>query len=155
MTKRVLALALFLASCASACAPVAPSQSQIATAVAELAAHASLTASAAPSATSTFGPSPTPTHTPLPAQAIEATQAALLTGPHADGVYQVGVTIATGVWRSIPQDQDRFCYWARRKYDGILLGSHYGAAGVDILIRPEDFEVEFDGCGVWVYMGER
>jgi hypothetical protein len=79
----------------------------------------------------------------------------MLTGPHRDGVYQVGVSIAAGVWRSIPQNTDRFCYWARRKYDGILLGSHYGSAGGDILIRPNDFEVEFDGCGVWVYMGER
>ncbi len=151
MTKHALLLALLLASCAS----VPPSEAQIATAVAKLAAQATLTASAAPSATATFGPSPTPTQTPLPPFALAATQQALLTGPHGDGVYQVGVSIATGVWRSIPQNVDRFCYWARRKYDGILLGSHYGDAGGDILIRPEDFEVEFDGCGVWVYMGER
>ena len=77
------------------------------------------------------------------------------TGPHGDGVYQVGVSIATGLWRSIPNpEQDGYCYWARRKYDGILLENHYAPGGSDILIRPTDYEVEFDGCGVWVYMGE-
>jgi hypothetical protein len=151
MIKSAILLALLLAGCSS----VPPSQGQIAIAVAELAAEATLTASAAPSATATFGPSPTPTQTPFPPHVVEATQQAILTGPHGDGVYQVGVTIAQGVWRSIPQNTDRFCFWARRKYDGIQLGSHYGKAGGDILIRPEDFEVEFDGCGVWVYMGER
>jgi hypothetical protein len=77
------------------------------------------------------------------------------TGPHGDGVYQVGASIATGLWRSIPNpEQDGYCYWARRKYDGILLENHYAPGGSDILVRPTDYEVEFDGCGVWVYMGE-
>jgi hypothetical protein len=77
------------------------------------------------------------------------------TGPHGDGVYQVGVSIATGLWRSIPNpEQDGYFYWARRKYDGILLENHYAPGGSDILVRPTDYEVEFDGCGVWVYMGK-
>ena len=75
-----------------------------------------------------------------------ATAQALFFGPHGDGVYQVGVTIATGLWRSIPQRQDRYCYWARRKYDGILLGSHYAPGASEVLIRSTDYEVEFDGC---------
>lgn len=74
-------------------------------------------------------------------------------------MYLVGVDIAAGVWRAIPASpqlkRDRFCYWARRKYDGIVLGSHYGPEAGEVLIRPGDYEVEFDGCGVWVYMGER
>jgi hypothetical protein len=81
---------------------------------------------------------------------------ALTTGPHGDGVYQVGVTIAPGRWRSTPnQGQDGYCYWARRKYDGILLENHYRMGGTEVHISPTDYEVEFDGCGVCVYMGER
>lgn len=152
MNAKPLAL-LGLAAVLSACATMPPSEGDIATAVAQLAAEVTQTAAALPTVTNTPGPSPTPTITPLPASAVEATEQALLFGPHPDGVYQVGVTISPGLWRSIPQNEDRFCYWARRKYDGILLGSHYGDAGVDVLIRPQDFEVEFDGCGVWVYMG--
>jgi hypothetical protein len=74
--------------------------------------------------------------------------------PHGDGVYLVGVTIAPGRWRSTA-NQDGDCYWARRKYDGILLDNHYGASDTEILISPTDYEVEFDGCGVWVYVRER
>lgn len=80
---------------------------------------------------------------------------ALVTGPHEDGVYLVDVTISSGLWRSIPQQEGGYCYWARRKYDGILLDSHYAPGGSEVLIRPTDYEVEFDGCGTWVYMGER
>ncbi|MEX1247206.1 MAG: hypothetical protein WEA61_01885 [Anaerolineales bacterium] len=145
-TPALLAVGLLLA----ACSPAAPGQEDLATAVAELAAPITQTAAALPSST----PNPTATSTPSspPTPLAEQIQ---LTGPHADGVYQVGVSIAPGLWRSIPQHQDRFCYWARRKYDGIILGSHYGPPGGEILIRPADYEVEFDGCGVWVYMGER
>lgn len=142
-----MAAALLLA----ACAPAAPNPAELGTAVAELAAAASQTAVALP-------PSPTPAPTSTPTFLVEPTLAPTPldpTGPHPDGVYLVGASIAPGVWRSIPQHEDRFCYWARRKYDGVILGSHYGAPGGEVLIRPADYEVEFDGCGVWVYMGER
>jgi hypothetical protein len=77
------------------------------------------------------------------------------TDPHGDGVYLVGVTIAPGRWRSGPdQEQDGSCYWARRKYDGILLENHYEPGGSEVLILPTDYEVEFDGCGMWDYLGE-
>jgi hypothetical protein len=52
-------------------------------------------------------------------------------------------------------ETEHFCYFSRRKYDGIVLGSYYGLPGPDLIIRPGDYEVELDGCGVWVYMGER
>lgn len=133
----------------SSCAPAAPSQSQLATAVAQLAAPVTQTAAAQPSVTSATTSSPTPT------LAASATLSIDPTGPHGDGVYLVGVDIAPGVWRPIAGDQDRFCYWARRKYDGIILGSFYGPSGSEVLLRTTDYEVEFDGCGVWVYMGER
>lgn len=144
----LIALALTLAACAPAL-----TAEQIAAAMPEVAAARTLTAEAVPSATHTAGSSPTPSATPLSPAALTATAEFRLTGPHGDGVYQVGVSIAPGTWRSIP-DRNGYCYWARRKYDGILLGQHYGPPGGEIFVRETDFEVEFDGCGVFIYMGE-
>lgn len=141
---------LLLASCAS---PVA--EEALATAIAVEAAARTQTAAALPTETGTPAFIGTPTPTALPAAALTATAQAFATQPHGDGVYLVNVTIAAGLWRSIPQDQDRYCYWARHKYDGIILGSHYAPGGSEVLIRPTDYEVEFDGCGMWVYMGQR
>lgn len=146
--RLAILLAMFLIG---ACSP-APSQGELATAVAQLAAEATLTSAALPTPAAASA-------TPSATVGITATRTIALVGPHPDGVYLVGVDIAAGVWRAIPPapqlQRDRFCYWARRKYDGIVLGSHYGPEASEILIRPQDFEVEFDGCGVWVYMGER
>lgn len=72
--------------------------------------------------------------------------------PHNDGTYLVGTEIAVGLWRSLSSEQ-RFCYWARRKYDGILLGSYYGLPGTEMRIYEIDYEVELDGCGTWIFMG--
>lgn len=155
LLKQIL-LGLFIAlcvSCANTSAP-SPSEDEIATALVQVVAARTQTAEALPSATLTPGPTSTPSLTPLPPFAATGTAEAILTGPHGDGVYLVGSTIAAGVWRSFPE-QERFCYWARRKYDGVVLGSHYGPPGGEILIRDTDYEVEFDGCGVWVYMGPR
>jgi hypothetical protein len=72
--------------------------------------------------------------------------------PHQDGIYIVGAEIAPGIWHSISTDQN-FCYWARRKYDGIILASYIGLPGIDIRILETDYEVELDGCGMWIYLG--
>lgn len=138
----------------TSCAPAA-SEDAISTEIAAQAPARTQTAAALPSQSAALSTDPTPTSTNLLSGAQIATAQALMFGPHGDGVYQVGVSIATGLWRSIPQRQDRYCYWARRKYDGILLGSHYAPGASQVLVRPTDYEVEFDGCGVWVYMGER
>lgn len=71
--------------------------------------------------------------------------------PHGDGTYLVGAEISPGRWRSTAEGQ-RFCYWARRKYDGILLGSYYGLPGIELRIFANDYEVELDGCGTWVFI---
>jgi hypothetical protein len=136
----------------AACSPALTAE-QIARAMPQVAAARTLTAEAQPGATHTAGHSPTPTTTPLAPAELTATAEFRLTGPHGDGAYQVGVSIAPGTWRSIPQ-RDGYCYWARRKYDGILLGEYYGPPGGKIFVRETDFEIEFDGCGVFVYMGE-
>jgi 4-amino-4-deoxy-L-arabinose transferase-like glycosyltransferase len=75
-----------------------------------------------------------------------------LTKPHPDGIYQVGAQIATGAWRSVGATSDS-CYWVRRKYDGIVLEDYLGPPGGKIQISDGDFEVEFNGCGVWEYLG--
>ncbi len=75
-----------------------------------------------------------------------------LTKPHADGIYQVGAQIATGTWRSVGAAGDS-CYWVRRKYDGIVLEDYLGPTGGEIQISDGDFEVEFNGCGIWEYLG--
>ncbi len=136
----------------AACSSPALTAEQIAVALPTAAAARTQTAEALPTSTPTAGPSSTPTLTPLPASALTATADFVLYGPHGDGVYQVGVAIAPGTWRAIP-DRNGFCYWARRKYDGILLGEHYGPPGGEIFIHETDFEVEFDDCGVFVFMG--
>jgi hypothetical protein len=141
-----------LAACSSS---PALTSDQIAAAMPTAAAARTQTAGALPASatiTATVAPSSTPTLTPLPASALTATADFALYGPHGDGVYQVGVSIAPGTWRAIPQ-RNSFCYWARRKYDGILLGEHYGPAGGEIFIHETDFEVEFDDCGLFVFMG--
>lgn len=146
--QAIVAILFFLAACSGP----ALSAEEIVAALPTVAAARTQTAEARPSASATFGPSRTPSLTPLPASALTATADFAFTGPHGDGVYRVGQEIARGIWRSIPQ-RDGYCYWARRKYDGILLGEYYGPPGGEILIRDGDYEVEFDGCGVWVYMG--
>ncbi len=75
-----------------------------------------------------------------------------LSDPHEDGIYLVGVEISVGLWRSLSSEQN-FCYWARRKYDGLLLGSYYGLPGIDMRIDEKDYEVELDGCGTWIFLG--
>jgi hypothetical protein len=145
-------LAFLIVFFLTACSPALTAK-QIASAMPQVAAARTLTAEAQPGVTNTASPSPTPTATLLPPPALTATAEFRLTGPHGDGVYQVGVSIAPGTWRSIPQ-RDGYCYWARRKYDGILLGEHYGPPGGEIFVRETDFEIEFDGCGVFVFMGK-
>jgi hypothetical protein len=38
---------------------------------------------------------------------------------------------------------------------GPLSDSSTAPGASQVLVRSMDYEVEFDGCGVWVYMGER
>lgn len=154
-TKKLSRSSIFLVALAlalTACGPARLTAEQIASALPQVAAARTLTAESMPSATHTAGASPTPSATPLAPTALTATADYALTGPHGDGVYQVGISIAPGTWRAIAQ-RDGYCYWARRKYDGILLGQYYGPPGVDMVVRETDFEIEFDGCGVFVFMG--
>jgi hypothetical protein len=146
------AFLLFIASCS----PPALSAEEIAAALPTVAAERTLAAietGVAAQSGGTPASAGTPTATGLPPAVLTATAEFQLTGPHGDGVYQVGVSIAPGIWRAIPQ-RDGYCYWARRKYDGILLGVYYGPPVIEMRVRDTDFEIEFDGCGVFVFMGK-
>jgi hypothetical protein len=147
----LLGLVLMLSACVSeiSAGDIAAALPTVAAARTQTAIETGVAGQLAPSATMAG----TATATSLPPAAGTATAEFELTGPHGNGVYQVGVGIAPGVWRAIPQ-RDGFCYWARRKYDGILLGEYYGPPGIEMRVRETDFEVEFDGCGVFVYMGK-
>ena len=74
------------------------------------------------------------------------------TGNKSDGVYMVGLDMALGEWRS-EDGGGQSCYWVRRKYDGIILGSYFGQQGTTMRIEEVDFEVQMEGCGEWVYVG--
>lgn len=71
--------------------------------------------------------------------------------PKGDGFYTVGVEIAAGRWESTGDSND--CYWARLDGRQNILNNHFGNAGGSITISPSDYEVQFDGCGTWEYVG--
>lgn len=76
---------------------------------------------------------------------------ALLVAPKSDGFWTVGVEIAPGTWTSSGVGDG--CYWARLTQNQDIIDNHFGAAGGSITIRASDYEVEFDDCGTWTYLG--
>ena len=71
--------------------------------------------------------------------------------PKNDGFYTVGVEIVPGKWRSTGTGDN--CYWARLDAQQNTLDNHFGNAGGTVTIRPDDYEVMFDDCGTWEYLG--
>lgn len=122
--------------------------------------------SATPSNTPTITPTPTdtatptltstPTATPVPTSTSNLAQTATvealgaLASSKSDGFDLVGVDILPGKWHSTGEGQD--CYWARLSSDQALLDNHFGIAGGTMTIKPTDFEVELEGCGMWEYV---
>jgi hypothetical protein len=99
---------------------------------------------------------PTPTSTPAstatPDLAAATAEAwSYLIADKQDGYYTVGVEIAPGRWESQGNQDD--CYWARYDQNQNVLDNHFGLAGGTVTIRPTDYEVQFDGCGTWKYVG--
>ena len=99
---------------------------------------------------------PTPTDTPPPTTTPNLAQTATveaygaLAAPKGDGFYLVGVDILPGKWHSTGTNDG--CYWARYDANQELLGNHFGIAGGTVNVRPTDYEIEFDDCGVWEYV---
>lgn len=72
--------------------------------------------------------------------------------PKGDGFYTVGIEIAAGRWESTGTADN--CYWARLDGNQNTIDNHFGNAGGAINVRPTDYEIQFDGCGIWEYSGE-
>ena len=103
-----------------------------------------------PSNTPTATPSPTATATPDLAATATIEAYGVLAAPKGNGFHTVGVEILPGKWRS--SGSGTGCYWARLDANQDLLGNHFGFAGGTVNIRPNDHEVEFNGCGTWIYV---
>lgn len=71
--------------------------------------------------------------------------------PKGDGFYTVGVEIAPGRWQSTGTADD--CYWARLTSTNDILDNHFGTAGGTVNIGTNDYEVVFEDCGTWEYLG--
>ncbi len=72
--------------------------------------------------------------------------------PKRNGFYTVGVEIAAGTWKS--KGTGFLCYWARLDGNQNVLGNHFGNAGGTITVRATDYEIEFNDCGEWEYLGQ-
>lgn len=103
-----------------------------------------------PSNTPTSTPSSTPTATPNLAQTATIQAYGYLAAPKTDGFFTVGSEILAGKWRSTGLYDG--CYWARLDANQNIINNHFGMAGGTVNIRPTDYEVEFNDCGVWEYV---
>jgi uncharacterized protein YraI len=110
------------------------------------------TSTSTPTPTSTATPATTPTRnaTPNATQTPTLEPAEGMTSPKDDGFYLVGIDIASGKWHSTGEGAG--CYWARRDSEQEIVDNHFGLSGGTVTIVPIDYEVEFDGCGVWEYV---
>jgi len=101
---------------------------------------------------------PTPTNTPLPTATPNVAQTATaqawdrLTRNKGNGFYLVNVDIAPGLWRSLGTRDD--CYWSLNTRTGDIIDNHFGMSGGTVYIGSYVFQVEFNDCGTWEYMGQ-
>ena len=104
--------------------------------------------------TPTITPTPTntatPTNTPNTTQTAQAQLTAKLRANKGDGFYLVNVDIAPGVWRSTGTDSS--CYWATTTKTGDIIDNHFGMAGGTAYVPTTAFQVEFNGCGTWIFL---
>ena len=70
-----------------------------------------------------------------------------------DGFYTVNVEIAPGRWQST--DSGDACYWSRLTGTQDILDNHFGLAGGTVTVRSTDYEIVFDDCGMWEYLGSQ
>lgn len=122
-----------------------------------------VTVTPTPTPLMTATPSNTPTETPLPTdtqpptatanapQTATARAFARMTDDKGNGFFLVNIDIAPGVWRSTGTGSG--CYWETSTHTGSIIDNHFGASGGTAYISPTAFQVEFDDCGAWVYLG--
>lgn len=135
----ILVLGAALAGCAPA--PAVNIQPEVEAALTEM----------APSATAQPTFTPPPSATPLP-PAGPPTATAAPTARRGDGTYLVGPQMARGRWAS-DGAAEGVCYWTSRHADGIILQSYLGAPGGELTLGDYDYEVQFENCGTWEYVG--
>lgn len=73
------------------------------------------------------------------------------TEPKSDGFYTVNVEIAPGRWRSTGSSDA--CYWVRLDENQVVLENHFGLSGGTLFVPETDYEVAFEDCGTWRYLG--
>jgi hypothetical protein len=106
-----------------------------------------------PTATPKYTPTPrnTPTVTNTPTNTFTPTPTVdPLKMMRGDGFYLIGIDIAPGVWRS--QGSGDGCYWAVTRTNGDIIDNHFGMSGGTAYIPAYGFQVEFDDCGMWVFI---
>jgi hypothetical protein len=114
---------------------------------------------ASPTATSEPTPTKEPTATIEPTSTKEPTATEEPETPSSqknDGFYTVGVEIEPGLWENQGLGGD--CYWAVLDQNQETLKNHYGMSGGSVNIPPDAYEVEFEDCGIWLFvpdLGER
>lgn len=75
--------------------------------------------------------------------------------PKEDGLYEVGVDIEPGPWKSGMSLTDTdSCYWARLDRNGNIIDNYFGIGGITMNIGVNDGVIKFDGCGPMYYMGK-
>jgi hypothetical protein len=104
-----------------------------------------------PTITYTPTDTPTATLTPNATQTAEAILQEKLIAKKGDGFYLVGIDIAPGVWRSTGTNDN--CYWAVTDKTGDIISNHFGMAGGTAYIPATGYQIEFDDCGTWEYLG--
>ncbi|TAK13603.1 MAG: hypothetical protein EPO32_04740 [Anaerolineae bacterium] len=140
--RLLLILAALLAGCSTPAA--VDIQPQIEAALTELAATPSPTVEV-------MGPPATPA-TPANAPTAQPRPPLEPGAPRGDGTYLVGPQMARGRWVSDGAAEGE-CYWTTRHADGIILQRYLGAPGGEITLGEYDYEVQFENCGTWDYVG--
>ena len=97
----------------------------------------------------TFAARPTspPSATPSPTQTFEPS----LTANRGDGFFLIGEDIAWGIWRNNGTGSD--CTWEITTKTGDVIDSHSGLSGGTVYLPATGFQVRFEGCGTWTYLG--
>lgn len=71
--------------------------------------------------------------------------------PKGSGFFTVNVEIAPGRWQSDGSGDS--CYWSRLTSSQDIIDNHYGLSGGSVYVNANDYEVNFDDCGTWEYLG--
>jgi hypothetical protein len=92
-------------------------------------------------------PTAPPSETPTPTETLEPS----LTADRGDGYFLIGQEIAAGIWRNDGTGTD--CTWETTTKTGRVIDTYTGLGGGTAYIAEGTFQVRFEGCGTWTYLG--